>query len=214
MDHSFYKSTGISLVSGALLIIVTMVLHPSGGNIQHIIKISETITIAHSLAICSLPIVLFGFYGLTMRILDRWKLSVLAFITISFGLIAVMFAALFNGLVLPYFLNQYADRLEENINVLKPITNFSFAINIPLDYIFIVACCMAILIYSIIIIIERKLPKWIGYLGIGITLFAIIGGLTGFVFTSLTGFRMFIFSIAFWILSSGSLLIISSKSSK
>jgi len=207
MENQFYKSTGISLISGALLIIITMVLHPSGGSIEHIIKISKTITIAHSLAIFSLPIILFGFYGLTIALLDKWKLSILAFIIISFGLIAAMFAALFNGLTLPYFLNQYSERLEENIEALKPITNYSFAINIPLDYIFIIACCIAILVYAIIILLENKFPKWIGYLGIFISLFAIIGGLTGLVFTSLTGFRIFTFSIAAWILSSGTILL-------
>jgi len=206
MENHFYKSTGISLISGALLIILTMVLHPSGGSIEHIIKISKTITIAHSLAIFSLPVILFGFYGLTIALLDKWKLSILAFIIISFGLIAAMFAAIFNGLTLPYFLNQYSERLEDNIEVLKPITNYSFAINIPLDYIFIIACCTAILIYSIVILLENKFPKWIGYLGVFITIFAIVGGLTEFVFTSLTGFRIFTFSLATWILSSGRLL--------
>ncbi|TXD84531.1 hypothetical protein ESY86_05590 [Subsaximicrobium wynnwilliamsii] len=211
MENQYYKSTSISLIVGALLIIVTMALHPSGGSIEHIIKISKTIKIAHSLAIFSLPIILFGFYGLTIRLLDKWRLSILAFIIISFGLVAAMFAAIFNGLTLPYFLNQYSERLEENIEVLKPITNYSFAINIPLDYIFIVACCLTIMIYSIIILLENKLPKWIGYLGVFIVLFSIIGALTGFIFTSLTGFRIFTFSIAAWILSSGVLLYKSSQ---
>jgi len=211
MENHIYKSTSISLILGALLIIATMVLHPSGGSIEYIIKISKTITFAHSLAIFSLPILLFGFYGLTINLLDKWKLSILAFIFISFGLVAAMFAAIFNGLTLPYFLNQYSEKLEENIEVLKPIANYSFAINIPLDYIFIVACCLAIMIYSIVILLENKFPKWIGYLGVFIVAFSIIGGLTGFIFTSLTGFRIFTFSIAIWILSSGALLYKSSK---
>ncbi|MEM8526601.1 MAG: hypothetical protein AAGG68_18300 [Bacteroidota bacterium] len=207
MDNHFYKSTGIALISGTLLIIATMVLHPSGGSLEHIIHISKIIMTAHSLAIFSLPITLFGFYGLTIMLLDKWRLSILAFIIIAFGLIAAMFAALFNGLVLPYFLNQYADRLDENMEVLKPISTFSFAINHPLDYIFIIACCLSIFVYSIIGLIEGKRYKWIGYLGVLIVVFAAIGGVTGFVFTSLTGFRMFTFSIAGWILLSGGQLI-------
>lgn len=162
---------------------------------------------AHALAIFSLPITLFGFYGLTLMLLDKWRLSVLAFMIMSFGLIAAMFAALFNGLALPYFLNQYADSLEENIEVLKPISNFSFAINIPLDYIFIIACCLSIFVYSTIGLTARKGSKWIGYLGILIIFFAVIGGVTGFVFTSLTGFRIFTFSIVAWILLSGGSLM-------
>lgn len=211
MENHFYKSTSISLILGALLVIITMVLHPSGGSIEYIIKISKTITIAHSLAIFSLPIILFGFYGLTIKLLDKWKLSILAFIILSFGLFSAMLAAVINGLTLPYFLNKYSERLDENNQVLKPITNYSFSLNVPLDYIFIVACCLAIMVYSTIILIENKFPKWIGFLGVLIVLFSIVGALTGFIFTSLTGFRVFTFSIAAWILSIGTLMYKSNK---
>ncbi|MBW1296979.1 hypothetical protein [Aquimarina litoralis] len=207
MEHQMYRSTGIAMILGALLIIATMVLHPSGGTIEHIIKISKTIRSAHALAIFSLPILLFGFYGLTIALLDKWKLSILGFIVITFGLIAAMFAALFNGLALPYFLNKYADTLEQNIETLNMIKNYGFAINIPLDYVFIVACCFSILLYSIVIILEKKYPRWISYLGIFITILSIVGGLTDFVFTNLVGFRIFTFSIAGWVLSSGILLV-------
>lgn len=207
MDHHFYKSTGISLISGALLLIATMVLHPSGGSMEHIIQISSTITITHSMAILCLPIILFGFYGLTNKLLEKWKASILAFIIMSFSLVAALFAALVNGLTLPYFLGQYANSIEENTAVLAPIVNYSFALNKPLDYIFIVGCCLAILIYSIIIIRSNKMPRWIGYLGVSIMVFAIIGASTGFVFTSLTGFRLFTFSLAAWILSAGGWLV-------
>lgn len=203
MDSHFHKSTGISLVSGSLLIIATMVLHPLGGSLEHIVQESQIITVTHALAIFSLPIVLFGFYGLTNRLMDSWKISQLAFFIMLFGLIAAMFAAVFNGLALPHFLGQYAGNIEEQRNVLSPIATFSFSINKPLDYIFIAGCCLSISIYSILIIRQGGFPKWIGYLGICIILFAITGAVTGFVFTSLTGFRVFTFSLAAWILATG-----------
>lgn len=211
MEQHFYKSTGVSLISGALLLIATMVLHPSGGSMEHIIQISSTITITHSMAILCLPIILFGFYGLTNKLLEKWKASILAFIIMSFSLIAALFAALVNGLTLPYFLGQYANRIEEDAAVLSPIVNYSFALNKPLDYVFIVGCCLAILIYSALIIRSKKAPKWIGYLGVSIMVFALIGASTGFVFTSLTGFRLFTFSLAAWILSAGGWLVKSNK---
>lgn len=211
METNFYKSTGFLLILGSILAIATMMLHPSGGSIEHIIKISKQLRLTHSLAICCLPFILFGFYGLTIKLLDQRKLSILAFIIIAFGLIAAMLAALFNGLVLPYFLSQYSDNLEENISALKPILNYGFAINMALDYVFIVAFCSAISIYALIIIRSQKLPKWIGYFGLVILLFALIGATTNFVFTSLMGFRIFVFSIAGWILPTGVLLIQSKK---
>lgn len=211
MESQAYKSTGISLITGSILIILTMVLHPSGGSIEHIIHISKTITITHALAIFCLPIILFGFYGLTMRLMDTMRLSILAFLMIAFGCIAAMFAALVNGLTVPYFLSQYTDRLEENREILKPILNYSFAMNTALDYIFIVAFCLAIALYSIVILRANRFPKWIGYFGLLFIIFLSVGAITGFVFTSLTGFRIVVFSLAGWILSAGFLTMRSTK---
>ncbi|WP_299682106.1 DUF6796 family protein [uncultured Dokdonia sp.] len=206
MKQQGYKVTGISLISGSILVILTMVLHPLGGSIEHIINITTLIIVTHALAIFCLPFILFGFYGLTMKLMDESKVSVLAFLMILFGCVAAMFAALVNGLTVPYFLGKYTDRLEEHREVLNVVLNYSFAINTSLDYIFIVAFCLAIAVYAIVILRTHKLPKWMGYFGLLFIIFVIIGVLTGFVFTSLAGFRIVVFSLAAWILSAGILI--------
>ncbi len=211
MDTNFYKSTGISLILGTTLAITTMMLHPSGGSIEHIIKMSDSLQLSHSIAIFCLPFMLFGFYGLTYTLLDKWKLSVLALIIIGFGLFAAMLAALLNGLALPYFLDQYSENLEQNRSLLVLIANYGFAINKAFDYVFIVAFCTAIAFYSILIISSKILAKWIAYFGVGIVIFAFIAASTNFVFTSLMGFRIFVFSIAGWMLCAGIALIQSKK---
>lgn len=207
MDTNFYRSTGFSLILSSILAILTMVLHPSGGGIEHIIKIAAPLQVTHSLAIFCLPFILFGFYGLTHRLLGSWKFAVLAFIIMSFGLFAAMLAALFNGLVVPYFLSQNAGQVEQNEPFINLILSYGFAINKALDYVFIVAFCSSIVIYSLKIMRSKKFAWWIGYLGIAIALFAIIGWATDFVFTSLWGFRIVVFSISGWILASGIALI-------
>jgi hypothetical protein len=207
MEKHFHKSSGISLITGSLLIIATMGLHPTGGNIEYIIKITKSITATHSLAIFSLPLLFFGFYGLTNALLDKWKLAKLGLIIMGFGLIAAMFAALINGLTLPYFLGKYENSIAENADMLKLIINYGFAINKPLDYIFIIATCLAITIYSLLIVSSDKLPKWIGFFGLSLIVFVIIGLLTGFVFSNLIGFQIFIFGIAIWFLATGISLI-------
>lgn len=211
METNFYKSSGLSLIIGSLLAMVAMMLHPSGGSIEQIIQQSAPLRFTHALAIFCLPFILFGFYGLTYKLSDKWKLSTLAFFIIAFGLVAVMIAGAFNGLALPYFLGQYSGNIEQNISIVKPIVNYGFAVNKSFDYVFIAAFCSAITIYSLIIITSKTLPKLIGYLGIAIFTFAIIGAATNVAFTSLTGFRIFVFSIAVWILYSGVSLIKSNK---
>ena len=207
MEKHFHKSSGISLITGSLLIIATMGLHPTGGSIEYIIKITKSITATHSLAIFSLPILFFGFYGLTNALLDKWKLAKLALFIMGFGLISAMFVALIIGLTLPYFLGKYKNNIAENSDMLKLIINYGFAINKPLDYIFIIATCLAITIYSLLIVSSDKLPKWIGFFGLSLIVFVIIGLLTGFVFSNLIGFQIFIFGIATWFLATGISLI-------
>ena len=207
MNNKSHKSTGSAMVLGSLLITITMILHPSGGSILKIIETAQHITIVHALAIFSLPIILFGFYGLTIHLQDKWQLSKLAFIIISIGTIAAMFAALFNGLSLPYFLSKNFDNLKDHKETIELITSFSFAVNVALDYIFISACCLSILIYSVVIIIESIFSKWLGYFGIALFFTALAGSMSGFIFTSLFGFRIFTFSLALWIVFSGYLLM-------
>ena len=196
---------------GSLLAITTMILHPVGGDMEHIIEVSLPLRITHALAIFCLPFILFGFYGVTHKLTDRRKLSILALIIIAFGLFAVMLAALVNGLALPFFLEQYAENIEQNSRVLHLIVNYGFAINKALDYVFIGSCYSAIGVYSLLVMNSQKLPKWIGYFGIIILLFAIVNTILGYLFTSLAGFRMVVFSIAAWILCVGILLIQSRK---
>ena len=203
MEKRHFKTTGTALLSSAILIILTMGLHPSGGSLEHIIAISETLMITHGMAIASLPLLLFGFYGLTLRLMDPGKLAVLAFIFTTTSSISGLIAALFNGLALPHFLGKYAADISQQSDTLKTITTFSFAINTSLSYIFIGACCLAIVLYSIIMLKSEKFPKWLGYSGISIFLFACIGTVTGFAFTNLVGFRLFTFSLAAWILAVG-----------
>lgn len=207
MKTQFYKSTGTSLAAGSTLAILVMVLHPSGGNIDHIVQIETSIIFTHALAICCLPFILFGFYGLTQRLLDKRKLSILALIVGAFGLVSAMLAALFNGLVLPFFLNRYEDSLEQNVAHIEPILQYGFVVNKAFDYVFIAALCAAIAIYSLLMLKTQQLPKRIGQLGVAIVIFAIIGAVTGFVFTSLVGFRIFVFCIATWMLAAGAVLI-------
>lgn len=207
MINHFYKSTGLSLIIGSFLAIVTMALHPAGGNIQRIIEISTLVRNTHTLAICCLPFILFGFYGLTTKLKEKWQLSILAFIIIAFGLFAAMLAALFNGLILPNFLEHYSEDLEQNITTIKPIIKYGFVVNKALDYVFIISLSCAIAIYSFIIIRLKNLPKLIGYMGLSILLFSIIGATTNFPLTSVMGFRIYVFSIAAWVLYSGIALI-------
>lgn len=203
MNNTFEKRAGIALIIFIILLLCTMVLHPAGGNIEYLIKITGVIVTTHSIAILSLPVGWIGFWGLTRRIGTNHTGSMLAFAMASLGLVAVLLAAAANGLILPIFLQHYKDADPETITAIKPILRYSFAINHAFDYIYTGAFCLAILGWSISILLTGKLSKWIGWLGIAISIAVVVIVVSGIAVNSLQGMRIFVSTIVIWILLAG-----------
>lgn len=210
MQLEFKKTAGLCLIIGSVLLTLTMILHPSGGDIDHILRIKNIIIISHSLAILCLPFLTFGFYGFHLTLNTKNKISLLAFIITCFGLIAVMIAATINGLTLPLFLSDYSSN-ETNINLINAIRNYGNSINIPMDYIFIASMALSTGIWSFLIIKTSNYQKWIGYYGLllnGLLIFFIF---SSFSLVSLHGFRLLIFGLVSWVIITGISLTIRPK---
>ncbi len=203
MEKSFQKFAGYSLILSSVLMTLTMILHPSGGDIEHILKMAKVAITAHSLAIFCLPFVAYGFYGLTMILQTPSKISLLGFIFCCFGLVAGMIAATINGLTLPSFVMKFPNETGQNLEAMKLILNYGFFINKPMDYIFIGGLTLAIGIWSILIITSNIFSKWLGYFGIFLVLLATIATLFSFNFTNLFGFRIYVFSLVSWVVLVG-----------
>lgn len=195
----FEKNAGYSLFIGSLLIVATMVLHPAGGSIEHILKVKTMIIVTHSIAILSMPFCMIGFWGFTKKLGTENFFSLPAFATAVFGLIAAMGAGMVNGLALPLFLERYKDASAAVLESIKPVVKYGSALNHGFDYIFIGAMCLSILLWSIAVLQTKKVTAWLGYFGIVLTLLAIVLLVTGFVFVNLYGFRVFVFGVAAWI---------------
>lgn len=203
MNNSSQKNAGLALVAFTVLMILTMGLHPAGGNVEHLIRITKLIIITHAIAIFSLPFGWMGFWGLTKKLgADRFG-PMLGFAMISLGLIAVMIAAGSNGLIMPIFLQHYKDARPDTIESIRPVLRYSFAINTAFDYVYTGAFCTAILCWSVTILKTKLLAAWLGWLGIVIAIGAVIIFLVGVQAHSLQGFRIFVTSIVIWILLVG-----------
>ncbi|MCU0447448.1 MAG: hypothetical protein MUE85_21330 [Microscillaceae bacterium] len=208
MDKQFKQTSGFCLLLGSFLLVITMVLHPSGGSLLHILKISRVIISAHTLAIISLPLVGFGFYGFTVALLDRGKISIFAFILIVMSLVAAMLAASINGLMLPLFVGIYAQELESQKAILLPIVRYGSVFNQAMDYILIGAMLSAIGVWSVLLLRLEKFPRWLGMYGLALLASSGLGMVVQFDFIDLFGFRVFIFSLMSWVMLAGLWLII------
>jgi hypothetical protein len=206
MNTPFTQKAGIALIIFTILLVFTIVLHPAGGSIGHLINMTMLIIVTHSIAILSLPVGGIGFWGLTVRIgADRFG-SMLAFGMAVLGLVAALLAGATNGLVMPIFLQQYKDATPEAIAAIKPLLQYGFAVNHAFDYVYTGAFALAILCWSIEILLTRRLAPWLGWLGIVISLIVAVIFCLGEPVNSVHGLRIFVVSIIGWILLVGAAL--------
>lgn len=206
MNSQLKNYAGIALMTGAALLVITMILHPVGGDFEHLLKMYRIIIISHSLAIVSIPITLFGYWGISQRLKEEPAFSTAAFVMICFGSFAIMCAAAVNGLALPFLINRYREAGPELIDSLRPVLAYNYALNHAFDYIYIGSACAAVLLWSIAIVRTNYFPNWAGYFGILLGAAAILLLLSGFVFVDLSGFRLFVVGIVSWTSLMGVLL--------
>jgi hypothetical protein len=207
----FEKNAGRALILSTLLMVLTMALHPTGGNFEHLLKITGIIIIAHSIALISIPFAAVGFWGLTKKLGEDNFFSIAAFAIVLFGLIAVMLAGTVNGLALPIFILHYKDASPEMIESIKPILKYNASLNHAFDYIYMCAFCLSMLFWSLVILRTKKLSLWIAYLGIALCILIISLFISGFTLTDLNGFRVFVSGSVLWIVLAGVLLIRTDK---
>lgn len=199
MEKEFKNLAGISLALGAFLMVVTMLLHPAGGNVEHLLKMKHVIMVSHGLALMSMPFTLFGFWGLSHVLSSKSKVSLLAFCISCFALFAAMIAGTINGLTLPLFLSSITN---EDIDpaIIKTILKYGSNINIAMDYILMSGLALSIFIWSALIIKQIQALKWIGYSGFAIITVGIVAASKGFNLVGLFGFRIVVFAIVGWIM--------------
>ena len=201
------KSAGFALLLGSLLMLSTMVLHPEGGNLQHLLKVARIVVISHSVALLAIPLLGIGFWGLTKRMGINHFLPLLSFAVMITGLLAGMMAATINGLALPIFIQNFQNETAEAATFIKPILRNNIALNQAFDYVFVSAVSLSILFWSIAIFALKKLPLWIGYFGLLLSVTALAMLISGFEFVNLHGFRLFVLSNVVWISLVGIALI-------
>lgn len=200
MQTNSFKTYALALITGALLLVATMAMHPVGGDIHHILATSNLFIITHSLAIATIPILIYGFYGLTILMGFYRLLSTLGFLFFKFGMLGAMIAAALNGLVVPFFLSSIDAWNTETTYQAELILKYSFSFNKAMDYVLIVGCIISTLLWSVEILRSRRLARLLAIFGLLLVFTGIVALILEIAFTSLTGFRIFIFSWVVWVI--------------
>jgi hypothetical protein len=207
MNPDYRKAGGYALISGSVLLILTMGLHPAGGSFEHLKKITAVNVTAHSLAILSILFLLFGFWAFRKIFITETVLSTAAFITIATGLAAGLLAAAVNGLALPVFIGRYENPSPAELEIIRHILRYNFALNHAFDFILLGAACISLLLWSTLVLRTKLLNRWLAYYGIFLNVVFVSFLIYGFVFVDLHGFRVFVFGLVSWIVAAGYLLV-------
>jgi hypothetical protein len=203
MNKGSNKTGGYALITGSILAVLTMGLHPTGGNFNHIKKILPINIAAHSIGILALLVMLFGFVYLKNFFAHEKQLSLAAFIATAAGLCAGILAATLNGLALSIFIGGYENPSPDMIDAIKPVMKYNFALNKAFDYIMITALNIAFFLWSVIMLGSKQFPKWLAYLGFVLNTAFLLLVFARFSLVDLRGFTVFVAGIVSWIILAG-----------
>lgn len=180
-----------------------MALHPSGGDLDRILRIAPVLIGTHSLAIASLALAAIGFLGLTARLSGAVVPARAGMVSFALGAIAAMCAAVLNGLALPVFVQRHAGSDAATLEVVRLILGYNHALNASFARVFMAATAAAVLFWSIAIVTTRALPRWTGLVG-GVAAVAALGMLLGgAIGVDVHDFSLFVFGYSAWTLLIG-----------
>ncbi len=191
------RNAGQMLLAGSVGLLVTMVFHPPGGNIEYLIKTSTSIIASHSIALLAIPFFVTGFWGLS----QLWKhasiVPILSFFIMFSAQLAGMIAGSINGLALPLFITNLRSPDPKN-EVLNLMVKNMLALNHAFDLVFLAGACASILLWSISIIKFKPIPGGVGYFGILMSVITLGVMVVESIEINLHTFRLFMSAYMIW----------------
>lgn len=204
-----YKISGIALIVGSLGLITTMAAHPTGSQImadpkgaEHILAISIFV---HTLAIASLPVLVFGFLGFSQRLGFNNPLVSFSFINYSFACIGAMCAAVINGFVITYLFREFFEADEATRVTMRLLFDYSHWLNATFTKIYIAASSVATLLWSIALIKKGTFAIIVAVIGIILGILGVAMIIIG-VGINVHSFGLFVFGQAAWTILIGVLM--------
>ena len=207
MKKTFQFNSGIAFISSAVLMIITMLSHPHADSLDGLLKLPSIVfkinMFTHSVGILSVPFVLFGCWGLTKYLQNN--IGLFAFFILALGMVTIIVAMVLDGFVTSIFINLVKTSTVP-VSQIDLIMTYNSSIIKSLSLIYVFAICIAIILYSIVILISDNFPKWTGIYGIITTLLAMIAIFNGVDLVDFLGIKIFVFGFLSWTLIIGIIL--------
>jgi hypothetical protein len=203
------RMSGLALILGSGGTIITMSLHPTGhvaaAQVEPMIRMLIAV---HALALACVPVMFLGAWGLSRRLASPDRLAVAGLVIYTFALLAVMNAAVADGLVTPSLLRQIVASAGSPpaMDGWKIMSRYNFYVNQAYAQVFVTASSIAIVLWSASIWRSRKLARGLGIYGCILGPVTILALFSGHLNLDAHGFGVVIFGQAVWFLIVGAWL--------
>jgi hypothetical protein len=187
--------------------IITMAVHPHGAiSPAQVESMARNLTIVHSLALASLMVLFLGALGLAQRLKSADRLDIAALVLFAFASVAVMSAAVMDGLVAPNILRRMVEAGAGAGESWRILFRYNFEINQAFARLYAVTSSIAIILWSISMLKNRALARGLGIYGCVIGPVAVLAVASGRLGMDVHGFGAVVLGQAIWFVTAGVLL--------
>jgi len=193
-----------ALIIGMLAGVVTMSIHPTSfelhASAEAITHVNHVNIATHVLALASIPVTLLGVFGISSRIGWNNIHGLSAFIVYCFASVAVMLAAVADGLIGSSLAQELINVDDSKRQMLMMALHYNFQLNQALAKVYVAGSSCAFILWSIALIHLGKNTRNLGIGGGIVGLCTLIALLSGHVQMSTHGFGLIILAQASWVI--------------
>src|SRR2546423_70712 len=198
---------GLALIIGMVAGIVTMAFHPTGfdphATAETVAHEMPILVAVHILALFGIPLLVFGFVGVTMRAGWRRPEALLAFIIYALSAVALMLAGIADGLINAALIPQMTGAADLKLQAVKAALSYNFQLNQACAKVFVVGSSLAIVLWSIGFFRLETRERSTGIFGCVVSFVALAGLLSGHITMSAHGFGLIVLLQAAWVIAVG-----------
>lgn len=199
--------SGVALITGSVMMLVTMLLHPTGHEMfQDLHGVAPLGRAVHALALASVPMLVFGTLGLTRR-LGAGALATSALVTYAFASTAVLLAAVASGFLAPALMERILNSEGSERATLHALLQYNSIVNQAYARVFVVGSSAALVLWSLAVLQGRTLGRWSGGLGLVVGVLAFVAAVSGHLRLDVHGFGAVVLGQSIWLISVGAQML-------
>ena len=209
------RLSGLALIVGSIGVIITMSLHPTG----HIAAMDmesmiRKLIMVHALGLACLPVLFLGAWGLCRQLAAQARLAAIGLVLYAFALLAVMSAAVADGLITPSILHQIVASASapSAMDTWRLIQHYNFYANQAYAQVFVAASSIAIIVWSAALLRTTSRFRGLGIYGCVVGPLVLLALFSGHLTLDAHGFGVIVLLHSIWFVTAAIFLLRSSES--